>query len=84
MQFKELQMNRYSKYVHKEHKVGAHLDVQSALALFVVMMGLLFYVDAAPGTHTLMTVLTIAFGIAWYMAHNAYMHWHDHHHHTHH
>ncbi len=73
-------MDKSNKYIKKERRVGAHFDLQSGLALFVVMMGLLFYIDAAPGAHTLMTALTVASGIAWYMIHHAYVHWHHAHH----
>lgn len=56
-------------------KNGEKIDLHSALALFVVMMGFLFLLDAAPGTHTIITLLTILSGVAWYLGHQFYLHW---------
>jgi len=44
------------------------------------MMGFLFYIDAAPGTHSVIALSTILFGFAWYAGHKFYNHWHQAHH----
>lgn len=77
-------MDKTSKYIKKERRIGPHISVQSGLAFFVAVMGVLFYLDAAPGAHTRMAVVTIAVGIVWFVTHHAYVQWHDNHHHGHH
>ena len=77
-------MDKVSKYLKKEHKVGAHISVQSGLAFFVAVMGVLFYIDAAPGAHTQVALLTIAMGVSWLIGHHVYAQWHERHHHEHH
>ena len=59
----------------REFKNGQKVDLHSAFSLFVIMMGLLFYIDAAPGTHTVITMVMVLFGIAWYLGHKSYIHW---------
>jgi len=66
------------------HKVGPHIGLQSGLALFVVVMGLLFYIEATSGLQNLLSILTILFGMFWFSAHHAYDEWHHHHRHWHH
>ncbi len=66
--------------LNPDFKNGQNVDLHSAMALFVVVMGLLFYIDAAPGTHTLVTLLTILFGVAWYAGHQTYLWWQASHH----
>jgi len=39
-------------------------------------MGGLFYLDAAPGTHSFVAILTMAFGIIWFVIHHNYERWH--------
>ncbi len=61
-------------------KNGTKTDVQSALAVFVIIMGFLFLIDAAPGTHSAVALAMIAFGILWYYGHQVYRWWgHTHH-----
>jgi predicted RND superfamily exporter protein len=67
--------------LHPDFKNAQNLDLHSALAIFIVMMGLLFYIDAAAGTHSIMALLTIVLGLAWYAGHKALFrfvrdHWH--------
>lgn len=66
-----------------DFKNGQKLDLQSALSLFVIMMGFLFLIDAAPGAHTVITVLMIALGFAWFFGHESVQRWwlkhHPHH-----
>ena len=62
-------------------KNGTKTDVQSALAVFVIIMGFLFLIDAAPGVHSAVAIATIVFGFFWYFGHQAYIWWgHTHHH----
>ena len=58
--------------LHPDFKNGEKLDLQSAMAVFVTMMGLLFYIDAAPGTHTVISLLTLLTGVIWFCG----RHWH--------
>ncbi len=48
-------------------KNGQVVDVQAALASFVVMMGLLFLIEAAAGLHTGIALLTVLVGVAWFL-----------------
>ena len=60
-------------------KNGQNLDVQSALAFFVVMMGLLFHIDAAAGLHSTISLASILIGLIWFFGRQYYCH-HSHHH----
>ncbi|MBQ0718662.1 MAG: hypothetical protein KBT88_00520 [Gammaproteobacteria bacterium] len=62
-------------------KNGQKLDVQSAFAFFVIMMGLLFHIDAVAGVHTVMTLSTILIGVVWFLSRQYYCHHHRYHHH---
>ncbi len=64
-------------------KNGQNLDVQSALAFFVVMMGLLFHIDAAAGLHSVISLSTTLIGVVWFFARQFYCHHHHHNHHHH-
>ncbi len=64
-------------------KNGQNLDVQSALAFFVVMMGLLFHIDAAEGLHSVISLSTTLIGVVWFLARQFYCHHHNQHHHHH-
>jgi len=66
--------------LHPDFKNGQKVDLHTALSMFVVMMGFLFYIDAAPGTHSVIALSTILFGFAWYAGHKFYNHWHQAHH----
>ena len=55
-------------------KNGQNLDVQSAFAFFVVMMGLLFHIDAAAGLHSAISLATILIGLAWFLGRQFYCH----------
>ncbi len=66
--------------LHPDFKNGEKLDLQNAMALFIVMMGFLFYIDAAAGTHTLMALITILAGVVWYVGHTAWKRWRISHH----
>jgi len=57
-------------------KNGQKLDVQSALAFFVIMMGLLFHIDAAAGLHSVISLSTIVVGLAWFFGRQFYCHRH--------
>jgi len=79
-------MDKSSKYIYKERKIGPHISVQSGLAFFVIVMGALFYLDAAPGTQSTMSILTMVFGVLWLVLHHGIENWlhghgHDHIHH---
>ncbi|GAB3113099.1 hypothetical protein G8770_19150 [Aestuariicella hydrocarbonica] len=65
--------------LHPDFNNGKKLDLQLAMALFVMMMGFLFYIDAEPGTHTLISLLTILAGVAWFVGHSALKRWHHKH-----
>ncbi len=73
-------MDKIDKYIKKERKIGPHISVQSGLAFFVAVMGVLFYMDAAPGAHTRVAVITIAVGVIWFVVHHSYLQWHESHH----
>ena len=55
-----------------EFKNSQNIDLHSALSVFVVMMGLLFYIDAAPGMHSTVAILTVLCGLLWYAGHKAF------------
>ena len=76
-------MDKSNKYITHERKVGPHVGLQSGLALFVVVMGALFYIDATPGIQSTMSIVTILFGMWWFLVHHGYEHWHHGHHHSH-
>ena len=57
-------------------KNGQNIDVQTAFASFVIMMGLLFHIDAAPGVHTTITLSTILIGVVWFIGRQYYSHYH--------
>ncbi len=59
-------------------KNGQNLDVQSALAAFVMMMGFLFFIEAAAGLHTIISMLTIFVSLAWFFGRQFYCHHHHH------
>ena len=59
-------------------KNGTKTSVQSALAVFVIIMGFLFLIDAAPGVHSAIAIATIVFGFIWYFGKNAYIWWGHH------
>ncbi len=71
------------KHIKHGHKVGPHIGLQSGLALFVVVMGLLFFIDATTGIQNLLSILTMLLGMFWFSAHHAYDEWHHHHRHWH-
>jgi len=62
--------------LHPDFKNGQKVDLHTALSMFVVMMGFLFYIDAAPGTHSVVALSTILIGFAWYAGHLLYRHGH--------
>lgn len=66
--------------LHPDFKNGQNVDLHTALSMFVVMMGFLFYIDAAPGTHSVIALTTILSGFTWYAGHKFYVHWHAAHH----
>lgn len=61
--------------LNQDFKNGQKVDLHSAFALFVIMMGFLFYLDAAPGTHAIVALMMILFGFAWHYGHHAYQWW---------
>ncbi len=61
--------------LHPDFKNGEQLDLHYALALFVMGMGFLFYIDAAPGTHALVAQLTVLAGLFWLAGHYLWKHW---------
>ncbi len=68
--------------LHPDFKNGEKLNLHSALALFIIVMGFLFMIDAAPGSHTVVAGSLILFGFAWYLANHAYIWWRQHHPHS--
>lgn len=66
--------------LHPDFKNGQKVDLHTALSMFVIMMGFLFYIDAAPGTHSIIALTTILAGFAWFTGHKFYSHWHETHH----
>ena len=48
-------------------KNGRGVDVQAAFASFIVMMGLLFFIDAAAGLHSGIALLTVLVGVVWFV-----------------
>lgn len=59
-------------------KNGQKLDVQSAFAFFVIMMGLLFHIDSAAGLHSAISLSTIIIGVVWFFGRQFYCHHHPH------
>lgn len=66
--------------LHPDFKNGEKLDLQTALSLFVITMGFLFYIDASPGSQAMMSALTMLAGLAWLIGHSVWKHWHPAHH----
>ena len=58
---------------------GKKLNLHSALAVFIIIMGFLFLLDAAPGAHTAVAGSFIVFGFAWYYGNRIYLWWVRHH-----
>ena len=65
--------------LNSDFKNGEKLNLHSAFALFVIVMGFLFMIDAAPGMHTVIAGCLMLFGFAWYLANHAYLLWRRHH-----
>jgi len=65
--------------MHPDFKNGEKLNLHSALALFITVMGFLFLIEAAPGTHTVIAGLLMLAGITWYTGNHAYIWWQRHH-----
>ena len=63
-------------------KNGEKLDLHSAFSLFVVMMGLLFLLETTSSAHTAIILLTIMFGVSWYLGHQFYLYWQHNHSHS--
>lgn len=61
--------------LHPDFKNGQKLDLQSALAVFVMMMGFLFLIEAAPGAHTWVALLTLLAGLVWLTGHESVQRW---------
>lgn len=61
--------------LNQDFKNGKKLDLHSAFSLFVILMGLLFYIDAAPGTHASVATYMMFFGVAWFLGHQVYKRW---------
>jgi hypothetical protein len=62
-----------------DFKNGETLNVQSALAVFVVMMGFLFMIDAKPGIHMAIAGVLMLAGFCWYLLNHAYLWWRHNH-----
>lgn len=66
---------------NRNFKNGKKTNVQSAMAVFVIIMGFLFLIDAAPGVHSAISIAMIVFGFLWYFGRQIYTSWdHTHHH----
>ncbi|BFM13958.1 hypothetical protein R50073_01410 [Maricurvus nonylphenolicus] len=65
--------------LHPDFKNGQRLDLQSCMALFLIMMGFLFYIDQGPAYSMPLTLSTIAIGVIWYVGHHAHLWWKAHH-----
>ncbi|MEH6577802.1 MAG: hypothetical protein V7731_12065 [Amphritea sp.] len=62
---------------------GKKLNLNAALAVFVIVMGFLFLLDAESGAHTVIAASLVLFGFAWYFGSHFYGWWARHHHHHH-
>ena len=62
-------------------KNGQNIDLQTAFASFIVVMGLLFHIDAAPGLHSGITLVTVLVGLVWFLARQFHHHRDSSHHH---
>ncbi|MEH6650462.1 MAG: hypothetical protein V7707_10595 [Motiliproteus sp.] len=51
-----------------DYNNGKKLNLLNALALFTVIMGLLFWIAATPGASTVAAVSLIIFGSVWFIA----------------
>ena len=65
--------------LHPDFKNGQKVDLQSACSLFIVAMGLLFFIDPGPAFSANITVAAIVFGLAWYIGHHTHLWWKAHH-----
>ena len=62
--------------LNSNFKNGKNLDLQSAFAFFVVMMALLFHIDAVAGLHSVISLSTLFIGLAWFFGRQYYCHHH--------
>ncbi|MCW8884674.1 MAG: hypothetical protein OQK12_05380 [Motiliproteus sp.] len=66
--------------LHRDFQNGKKLNLSTSLAIFTIVMGFLFLLDAGAGMHTVMAGAMILFGFAWYFGDHLF-HWWDHQHH---
>lgn len=64
----------------KDFANGKKLNLSTSMALFTVVMGFLFLLDASPGGQTMISYLLILLGLLWYFGDHIY-HWWEHRHH---
>lgn len=55
-------------------KNGQSIDLQATFACFIIMMGILFHIDAAPGLHSLISLLTVLAGLVWFIGRQYHHH----------
>ncbi len=56
---------------------GKKLNLSTSLAVFTIIMGFLFLLDASAGMNTVVAGSLILFGFAWYFGDHAF-HWWEH------
>jgi uncharacterized membrane protein len=69
---------------HPDLKNGEKIHLPRSIALFAVLMGFLFLIEATPGTQTLLSVMLMLAGLIWYFGDHALIWWRHHHHVGHH
>ncbi len=65
--------------MNPEFENGKKLSLHSAFALFVIMMGFLFLIDANTGMQNVASLSLLLLGLIWYGVHEGYVWWRHHH-----
>ncbi|MEH6627022.1 MAG: hypothetical protein V7739_11290 [Motiliproteus sp.] len=63
--------------LNRDFSNGKEVNISTSLAVFTIIMGFLFLIDAAPGMHTVVASTLILFGFIWYFGDHAF-HWWEH------
>ncbi len=65
--------------LNRDFNNGKKLNLSTSMAVFTIVMGFLFLIDAAAGVHTLVAATLMSIGFVWYFGDHAYHWWHQHH-----
>jgi hypothetical protein len=61
--------------LNRDFNNGKKLNLVAALAVFTMIMGVLFLIAATPGTQTFVAVFLIFFGVVWFIGNRSYVWW---------